>query len=226
MARPRTISDADLLALARRVFRERGHQATTREVAAAAGLSQAALFKRFASKEALFLAALGSNEPSLQEFVAIAPHADDPRAYLAAVAGWIMQHNREVMPTVLSLASHPRYGRELMAEVHRHHRAGEICAILAVRLRRWQESGQLGPVPLVPFTHIFVQALVCRAIIEIWSGSDPSPSRPEDLRSFVEVFWQGLAPVEASPSTKGRKRPAAKTQRTQRRGGRGESPAR
>lgn len=194
MARPKTISDTDLLGIARNVFRERGPNATTRDVAAAAGLSQAALFKRFKTKEELFLAALSLHSTDLAEFVAIGAAEEDPRAYLTAAAGWIMQHNRAVMPTILSLASHPRYGRELMLEVHRHNRAGEICAILQVRLQKWQQAGLLGNVPLVPFSHIFMQALTSRAIVEVWSGAEPSPSRPLDLRGFVDVFWQGLRP--------------------------------
>lgn len=198
MARPKTISDADLLGFARTVFRERGPNATTRDVAAAAGISQAALFKRFRSKDELFVAALSLHAPTLHEFVALEAPDDDPRTYLTSAAAWIMQHSRSVMPTILSLASHPRYGRELMMEIHRHNRAGEICAILQLRLRKWQEAGRLGNVPLVPFTHIFMQALTSRAIIEIWSGSEPSPSKPDDLRGFVDVFWDGLRPAEAT----------------------------
>jgi len=202
MARPKTISDEDLLGIAREVFRRHGPGASTRKVAQAAGLSQAALFKRFGRKNELFLGALGLHAPNLADFVAIEPTGDDPRDYLTAAATWIMRHNRGVMPTILSLAVHARFGRELMREVHRHNRAGEICAILQLRLRKFQDAGRLGPVDLVPFSHIFMQALTTRAIVEVWSGAEKSPSQPEDLRGFVDIFWQGLRPAEETSRRK------------------------
>lgn len=60
MGRPRLIEPAALLAVAREVFLERGLQATTAEVAERAGLSEAAVFKRFGSKVTLFHAVLES----------------------------------------------------------------------------------------------------------------------------------------------------------------------
>lgn len=60
MARPKKISDEDLLEIARECFFEKGPQISTREIAERAGLSQPALFKRFKTKEDLFLAALAS----------------------------------------------------------------------------------------------------------------------------------------------------------------------
>lgn len=58
MPRPVTISDIQILDAAREVFLERGIRATTSEVAARAGVSEGILFKRFASKEQLFQAAM------------------------------------------------------------------------------------------------------------------------------------------------------------------------
>ena len=48
-----------------------------------------------------------------------------------------MAHYREVLPTILTLAAHPRqgYGAELMHEIHKHNRAGEMSAMLVLRLR-------------------------------------------------------------------------------------------
>lgn len=59
MARPRTISDEQLLEAAREVFVEQGFSATTAGIARRAGVSEGTLFKRFATKEELFEAAIG-----------------------------------------------------------------------------------------------------------------------------------------------------------------------
>ena len=55
MGRPRLIEDDAILAAAREVFLARGAAATTQDVAERVGLSQAAIFKRFATKQELFL---------------------------------------------------------------------------------------------------------------------------------------------------------------------------
>lgn len=58
MARTVTIDDEDILRAAREVFLERGIRGTTAEVAARAGVSEGAIFKRWKTKERLFQAAM------------------------------------------------------------------------------------------------------------------------------------------------------------------------
>ena len=53
MGRTKTVDDDELLRRAREVFRQSGHTASTREVARAAGISQAVLYQRFGSKNNL-----------------------------------------------------------------------------------------------------------------------------------------------------------------------------
>ena len=60
MVRPKKISDEELLEIARDCFLQTGPQVSTQEIADRSGLSQAALFKRFRTKEDLFLAAVAS----------------------------------------------------------------------------------------------------------------------------------------------------------------------
>jgi len=58
MTRPRTVSDETILEAARLVFTRDGPSAPTSAVALAVGVSEATIFKRFNSKEALLHAAL------------------------------------------------------------------------------------------------------------------------------------------------------------------------
>lgn len=60
MVRPKKISDEELLEIARDCFLQSGPQVSTQEIADRSGLSQGALFKRFHTKEDLFLAAVAS----------------------------------------------------------------------------------------------------------------------------------------------------------------------
>ncbi|UBV44888.1 TetR/AcrR family transcriptional regulator (plasmid) [Deinococcus taeanensis] len=62
MARPRQITDAQIVEAAHEVFLEQGFGATTAAIARRAGVSEGTLFNRFASKEDLFVAAIGLND--------------------------------------------------------------------------------------------------------------------------------------------------------------------
>jgi len=58
LARPRILSDEEILARARSVFVERGYAARTKQISAAVGLTWGAIALRFGSKRALFAQAM------------------------------------------------------------------------------------------------------------------------------------------------------------------------
>jgi len=193
MGRPKLIEDRELLIIAREVFRNHGHTATTRDVAKAAGLSQAALYKRFKSKDALFISALTSLAPSLGALSEIKAEGRTPQAYLAVFAARVKDHFRQVMPSILSHAAHPKYGKEMMGQIHRHNRAGEIAAMLVLRLETWRKEGRTRPIAPRVFAHAFIHALHSMAMVDVLSGEEPRvPTRPKDMRAFVELFWRGV----------------------------------
>src|SRR5262245_51508927 len=64
MTRPSTITNEQILQAAREVFLAKGIQATTAEVAERAGVAEGSIFKRFTTKQELFLRAM---EPTLQD---------------------------------------------------------------------------------------------------------------------------------------------------------------
>ena len=86
MGRPKTIEDSALLEIARKIFRERGHSASTRDIAEAAGISEAIIYQRFKTKDALFIAALTRHAPSLNAISEIDATKHDPQSYLALFA--------------------------------------------------------------------------------------------------------------------------------------------
>lgn len=74
MARPRQVSDAEIITHARDCFLEKGPGVSTTVIAERVGLSQAALFKRFGTKRQLLEAALLPPEhPPFMEILARGP---------------------------------------------------------------------------------------------------------------------------------------------------------
>ncbi len=192
MGRPKTIEDSELLAAARLIFRQHGHTATTRDVAQAAGISQAVLYQRFKSKDALFFAALASNTPALSQIFDIDATAYDPPSYLAIFAARTKDHFRNVIPSILHLATHPKYSETLNQEIHKHNRAGEVAALLSLRVHAWQEAAQIRPTNASAFAGAFLHALHSMAMIEVLSDNAKSPTKPGKMHEFVAVFWDGL----------------------------------
>ena len=203
MGRPKTIEDHELLEVARRVFRQHGHTATTRDVAKAAGISQAVLYQRFKTKDDLFYAALTQHAADLAALLDIDASLE-PRAYLAVFGARVKDHFIRVMPTILSFAAHPRYGKEMMGKVHQLNRVGDILPILRLRLQGWQQAGRVKPTDPPAFLFAFIHALNSMAMVEVLSGQASTPTKPEEMQPMVNLFWDGLAPTEA-PKSVGKK---------------------
>src|SRR4051812_6998486 len=85
MGRHKTISDQEVLRVARDVFRAQGHTATTRAIAEAAGISEAVLYQRFGSKDELFFAAMRPSGPDVEELLGPEDPPGDALTYLRAV---------------------------------------------------------------------------------------------------------------------------------------------
>ena len=188
MGRPKTIEDSALLEVARKIFRERGHTATTRAVAQAAGISEAIIYQRFKTKDELFYAALAPSKVSLSSLLDIDMSAHTPKSYLAVFCARTKDHFRAAMPSILSLAAHPTYGKEMMGEVHRHNRIGEIFPLLVLRLKGWQEAGVIRAVNFRAFGSLVMHALHSMAMVEVISGETQTPTKPEELHELVDML--------------------------------------
>ena len=107
MARPRTVSDAEILEAARTIFLAQGGSASTSAIAEEVGLSQAALFKRFGTKRDLMLAAL--KPPAQPDFVTLLGEGPDPdrstRDQVAELAESALRYFRQLVPRMVVLTS-------------------------------------------------------------------------------------------------------------------------
>src|SRR5262245_55774446 len=101
MGRKKTITDDEVLRIARNIFRQQGHTATTRDIAQAAGISEAILYQRFGSKDHLFFAAMHPRGPDLEELLGPEDPLGDARSYLRATVVRLGEHFAEIIPLAL-----------------------------------------------------------------------------------------------------------------------------
>src|SRR5579862_9343986 len=104
MGRPQLVSREEIIAAAREVFVREGVSASIRDVAAVAGISEAAIFKRFSTKAALIVAAMAPPPPDIDRLLAPLA-ASDLRAGLAEVMENILGYFRELLPLALPIIS-------------------------------------------------------------------------------------------------------------------------
>lgn len=110
MARPRTVSDEQILDAARRLIRTRGPHVPVEAIAAEVGVSQQAVLKRFGSRDQLLIATL--RPPPTPAFFAALEQGPDRRPFVeqlteisAAVAALIVSQAQDFAALRWSSAS-------------------------------------------------------------------------------------------------------------------------
>ncbi|SNY65217.1 TetR/AcrR family transcriptional regulator [Paractinoplanes atraurantiacus] len=175
-----------ILDAALRVIQERGlAKATTKEIAKAAGFSEAALYKHFADKSEIFLGVLQERSPGFQPLhsaLAVRPGTNTVEANLTAIASAAIAFYHFNFPLFASIFAEP-------AILHTHR----------TRLR------QLGAGP-----HKVNEALAAYVKAEQQTGRIPPTTDPEataDLllgACFQHAFLSHFAPTAPDPSAPAR----------------------
>ncbi len=193
MGRPQLVSREEIIAAAREVFVREGLSASIRDVAAVAGISEAAIFKRFSTKAALIVAAMAPPPPDIPRLLAPLDGADlrtglagddgehrrlFPRAPAAGAADHLPARCRVSPPMSTSSATTPpasstlRSPRRLASRVNAGH------------LRRLQ------PFAIAGIVLATAHSLALFEMMGIHGGRSP----PEVIRNMVDALWFGVAP--------------------------------
>jgi TetR/AcrR family transcriptional regulator len=138
-----------LIDAARRVFAERGFRgATTRQIAAAAGVTEALIFQHFPDKDSLYAAILdeGTAEPRgdawLDELEAGRAGADDETVIRMLYEGVIALHERD--PDLLRLMVFSALEEHPLSR-HVHDRATRLYRFLEKFITEGQRAGRFKP---------------------------------------------------------------------------------
>jgi AcrR family transcriptional regulator len=191
MGRKKTISDAELLDAARRVFVEQGFGASTKEIARQAGVSEGVIFQRFATKEDLFFAAM--IPPSVDLDRLLKHSRCTGRALLEKLTFAMIDYFRETLPVLLPLMSHPAFRFEEFAKRHPDSPMLLLRRQLVEFFVRERQAGRIGPVD------------PGAAALLVWStahaipfferlGAHGGQFEAGIVRSMVRCLWDGLAP--------------------------------
>ena len=204
MGRRRTIEDSEILEIARRVFQEKGSEATTRDIAQAAGISQGVLYQRFRTKDELFMTAMLPPLPDVNLILGEEPEAvSDPAGYLLAVATRLLDYFRHTVPAVIRAATHPAF-EPPKGDVRDPLGCQEFTERLGDRMWALKRKGVL----TYPFFHLDVaQALVTYlyglAVIRALSRATIKKDEDQEVLRFVHALWEGLTPKKKTAQKKG-----------------------
>ena len=197
MARPRTITDEQIVEAAREVFLEQGFAATTAEIARRAGISDGTLFKRYASKEDLFEAAVGLHDYAHWRAALLKRLGHgEVRLNLEQAFMEFLGEAAAIIPnlmTVLSRGHDPEHNRILERLGNPVRQDAEV---LARYLRAELALGRVRPLDAEVTALTILGALTTYVHQEHMMGQ--TGREPVDagrfVRGLLDLLWPGLAP--------------------------------
>jgi AcrR family transcriptional regulator len=200
MARPPKITNEEILAAARQVFLEQGGNASTLLIAEKAGISEASIFKRFATKQALFLAAMGITE--IREWVDVLTSGTPTAAIeseLIDICGQMLDFYQEVMPRVFMIMTQGNSPHPPVVPPP----PVRDTQLLAGYLDRAISQGYLRSCDTITVAHMIVGAMtnyvIAQNIATKWPVALPLPEiKPIDpslfIHNLIKTIWAGIAP--------------------------------
>ncbi len=203
MARPKTIEDDALLKIAREVFLEGGAFGSTKEIAARAGISEAALFKRFPTKAQLFLRAMAPPPADAEAILKAARAEKDPKKALRLLARQVLAYYRTAIPRVVHLITHPAIGVDALGP-HMGSDGVTLDAAIAAYLVEENVRGRIHvPDPRAAASVLVatLHSVVLFELMGVHGGAIP----PQAVDAMLDTLWSGLEPRKKS--TKHRRKP-------------------
>jgi AcrR family transcriptional regulator len=205
MVRPKKISDEELLEVARDCFLQSGPQVSTQEIANRSGLSQATLFKRFRTKEDLFLAALASknvfsNVMGFLEWLSQHPRKGEFAPQLEEMLTRLWKILVELIPRILAL--HNQRSVIPLEKIFKFMKKPPPVRVLdgvTDFVKRAQENGQISPeldasVLAGNLMGAMQGRVFFKGILNVSDNSDDSVY----IRQTVRHFCNGIAAEEKS----------------------------
>ncbi|AFZ33475.1 MULTISPECIES: TetR/AcrR family transcriptional regulator [Cyanophyceae] len=192
MPRNKTITDEEILAVARSLFIKEGAKASTRTLAKMVGISEAVIFQRFGTKEELFFAAMVLPEAQLEVMFNVQPGKKQVTTNLKLISLQIVSYFREVMPVFLSLISHPSFNMQTFLQHHTMPAmqiGNELTEYLTAELnlgRIYTDNAAVTATVLLSHLH--------NLVLSETIGAHQPIDTDRAISDAIAVLWNGLAP--------------------------------
>jgi len=193
MGRPRTISDDQLLSIARSAFVEKGPAASTREIARRANISEGVIFQRFGTKAELYFAAMA---PPVLDFTKIPSRKASPdKAYqrMESLVRRMVEYFRETVPVMGPLMTQSEFRFEEFARRQPKSSLVMLRHDLMKLLTEEQRCGNLAPGPVGPMVLLIISIGQTIAVYE-HLGAHEDKFSDEFIKAVSERLWRGLDP--------------------------------
>lgn len=204
MGRPRLIEDSEILSVARAAFLAEGVGASTIEIARKLGISESVLFKRFGTKQSLFMAAM--NVPLAASWAdRLRTGAEvglDLESHFEALVFEMLGFFRAVTPSML-VAWGPRRALLGSATFKRDPPATADLRTLIEHLEALQQERRLGPCDPRALARALVGAAQTFVLLELMGVHEALPMDDDAFaRGIVHVVLHGALPGRPSRSPK------------------------
>ena len=195
MPRLPKITNEEILVAARQVFLEQGFGASTLEIAEKAGISEASIFKRFITKQGLFLNSMGiTDQPQWSKVFAIPSR--DIKTELRDICKQMLKFHQETFPRVMMVMAQGNMPDVPLMPLP----PVSDSQLLAEYLERAIVLDYLHPCDSLTLAQLIVGAIINYVIADNSANKHPFPepfqSEPaEFIHKLIETLWTGIAPV-------------------------------
>ncbi len=206
-----------ILLVAMRLFSQHGFRGTTtKEIAQGAGVSEAMVFRHFATKEELYRAILdhkacvGGFDPC--QLLADAIARKDDRAVFAGLARAMMQHH-EQDTDFMRLLSHAALEEHQLVELFFERNVRRMYELLGGYIRERQRDGALRQIEPAIAVRAFLGMIIHHSLNNtLWDKRRTLLDIPNEraAQAFTDILLHGLA---RAPRTDKRAAPAARTKK-------------
>jgi AcrR family transcriptional regulator len=197
--RPPTISEDHLLDAARDVFRERGHDTTTAEIARRARVSEGILFYRYKSKAALLAAVIHreAQPPDALREIAETAAERGVAENLGRVVGELLASVVRAHPLLELAETSSVFGeiRRVLFAKARKPPPQRIVELVAAYFEAEMRLGRLRKFDPIPIARALFGGCVDYVRSRRFSGDEGDPSA--FVRGLVDVVLHGTAPPSA-----------------------------
>lgn len=211
-----------ILLVAMRLFSQRGFRGTTtKEIAQGAGVSEAMVFRHFATKDALYSAILdhkacvGGLDPC--QLLAAAIARKDDRAVFEGLARAMMQHH-EQDTEFMRLLSHAALEEHQLVELFFDRNVRQMYDLLGGYIRERQRDGALRQIEPAVAVRAFLGMIIHHSLNNtLWDKRRTLLDIPNEraAQAFTDILLHGLARAprkdkRAVPTARPKKKPSKK----------------